>query len=500
MSFKTEEKEFQYSNQEQRTIKMNTFSLAGYFVLYLEMAAYLILLVTKGQINKPEAFLKIGIIVGAVLLNVIFHRRNPSWKQFKMILIWEYSAVYLMLSFHTSSEFLTITLLGILSTFIAYFDTKLLLTAAGIFCCDYVLSIIIRYKMHLIEADIGLLCMIIMFIMCVYTIVRVGMIAKIFNDHAFGSIQVQKEKQESMLEHILGISKTVRSETEKSNEMVDGLVESTKTVSHSMREIADATNLTAENICQQNSMTQNIQEAIDETAEHSKNAVDVAMDSDRDLKNSIQIVKELQNQAELITKTNGKVTDSMTSLQSRTKAVEEITEIIFSISSQTNLLALNASIESARAGEAGKGFAVVADQIRELSEQTRTSTEEITHIIQELNENAEEVVTIIGESVKAADSQSAMILDAARSFEKMDTNIAGLIEDIQEISARIDRLADSNNHIVENISHLSATTQQVTASAEQANVLSEQNLELAQTTKEAIEMIETTTGDLDQYF
>ena len=49
---------------------------------------------------------------------------------------------------------------------------------------------------------------------------------------------------------------------------------------------------------------------------------------------------------------------------------------------------------------------------------------------------------------KAADSQSTMILDAAQSFEKMDTNISGLIEDIQEISAKIEKLADSNNQIV----------------------------------------------------
>ncbi len=68
--------------------------------------------------------------------------------------------------------------------------------------------------------------------------------------------------------------------------MVDGLVESTETVAHGMKEF-QMLQVSQQNIYEQSTMTQTIQEAIDETVEHSKNAVDAAIDSNRDLKDGI---------------------------------------------------------------------------------------------------------------------------------------------------------------------------------------------------------------------
>ena len=71
-------------------------------------------------------------------------------------------------------------------------------------------------------------------------------------------------------------------------------------------------------------------------------------------------------------------------LSTASTAIGSIVTLIRQVAGQTNLLALNATIEAARAGEAGKGFSVVAGEVKELSRQTASATDQIEARVKEI--------------------------------------------------------------------------------------------------------------------
>ena len=103
-------------------------------------------------------------------------------------------------------------------------------------------------------------------------------------------------------------------------------------------------------------------------------------------------------------------------MEEATAEIGQVVGLIADIASQTNLLALNATIEAARAGEAGKGFAVVANEVKSLSNQTRTATDQIAGQIAGLRAAVDgsvasirSVIEVIGQIDQAAASTAAAV-------------------------------------------------------------------------------------------
>ncbi len=192
---------------------------------------------------------------------------------------------------------------------------------------------------------------------------------------------------------------------------------------------------------------------------------------------------------------------SKTALE-KSKAVEKVNDLavaIQDIASQTNLLALNASIEAARAGEAGRGFAVVAEEIRKLAEQTKEETEHISTLIDELSENAQLMTDKVSVTVENSNKENEAAKEASAKFADITEKVNELTGHVRDVDNKMKNLLSANNAIVDSVSTLSATSEEISASAQEAYSTTERNVKAVDTFSSLIKGIFDQMEKLQEY-
>jgi methyl-accepting chemotaxis protein/ABC-type transport system substrate-binding protein len=131
---------------------------------------------------------------------------------------------------------------------------------------------------------------------------------------------------------------------------------------------------TASSMVEMNATTEEIGKSAKSSAELARYVKDAANEGRLAVSGTVEGMRKIQVAVDEAKLALGELAD-------RSEEIGEIVRVIDEIAGQTNLLALNAAIIAAQAGERGKGFAVVADEIRDLSERTSVSTDEIRTLI-----------------------------------------------------------------------------------------------------------------------
>lgn len=282
--------------------------------------------------------------------------------------------------------------------------------------------------------------------------------------------------QEEITENMVKVVDNGNAHIEQLQSKLDNFQAATAEVTKSVDAISTGVTDTAENMEVSTTMTQQIQDIIDNLIDVKDNTVQSTQRAIESVKSGLDIIESLKDKSDDINVANEDVTRVSEELCEKIQSAEEITQIIYQISSQTNLLALNASIEAARAGEQGRGFAVVADEIRKLADDTRSSIDSITQLLKGVTDLANHTSDLVRRSVDAVSEQAKYIEAADGSFQ----TIAGAVEELSGDMKQLDKLSGnldaSNNSIIDGLANQQAASEEIAANAQSSADLCETNL------------------------
>jgi methyl-accepting chemotaxis protein len=390
-----------------------------------------------------------------------------------------FSIVYVSIMFGTGTNNVYPYIIPFLMLFVISMDKKAVYGTAIMFFVINIIKCIMlitggefseRIEMVSVEAIITIL-------VTAGAILGVQIVIK-FLTATVGEISLESDKNKTVSEKIIDSAANIMDQMETAEKSFREIQESMDGMNRSMNEIYEGIANNTEAIAEQTTETRNIKDIIDSTHTKTDNILDI---TDR-TKGMVDIgaanMEELTRQVEKAIDSGKSMRISAERMKQKSDEVRSITDLILSISGQTNLLALNASIEAARAGEAGKGFAVVADEIRNLAEQTKQATENITKILVELTTEANDVVDNVEKNVEISQVQNKYAEDANNQFSGIKDIIATLYVEMGDLSGQVTRLANANAVIVDSVTALSSGSQQISASTHEAADMSRKNLEI----------------------
>ncbi len=152
---------------------------------------------------------------------------------------------------------------------------------------------------------------------------------------------------------------------------------------------------------------------------------------------------------------------TIAALGERSERIGAVTRVIDEIADRTNLLALNARILAAQAGPHGRGFAVVAEEIKELSERTARSTEEIEELIKDVRES---VAVAAGQSEsnhRLADEGVSLAERAAASLREISDKTNRSATAIRQIADAATVQALESSQVTEQTGHVRRRAQEI---------------------------------------
>ncbi len=312
---------------------------------------------------------------------------------------------------------------------------------------------------------------------------EVGLLGDNFN------IMVQALR--SLLGKVTTVSDQVAVASDKLSVTANQVSQAVEQVATSVQEIAHAADSQAQDVnttaFEVDKFHELVKTLVTDTEDIVETAQQVAVTAD-DGGSQAQAAKE---QMQIIASSTRELANLINSFNNKAQHVGSVTETIAGFAAETNLLALNAAIEAARAGEHGRGFAVVAEEIRKLSEQSQTATEEITAILDDIQRGA----------VAAADAMERGTHEVEQGTLTMERNavsFSNIGQAVGSMNSRLQELAKATRELAQGAAKIDGATQNIAAGIEETSASTEEVAATSEEQTASMQEIAAAADDLAQ--
>ena len=393
------------------------------------------------------------IIIGEILLRV----KGFATDLYKFNLVIGYGIFYTFVVCTTESPIAFTYVLPVTSLLVLYKNKKFMIG------CGIANSLIIvgsaAYRMmlgfqsasNMKDYQLELACIILCYVCYVMSIKHLNESDGAMTD----SIKADLQRVITTVEQVKQACNTIMNGVTVVRELASENSHGATIVVNSLHKLNDHNTNLQESTASSNEMTSDIHAQVNHVAEMIEQMVALTTTSMQHARVSSADLADLVTTTNTMASLSGEIEQTLQNFKAEFAMVKKETGIIENITSQTNLLALNASIEAARVGDAGKGFAVVAEQIRSLSEETKTSSGQIRQALKHLEDTAEKMTASMEETLRLIQLTLTKVTQTGSSMTEIASDTTQIGENIQVIDSAMKEVEASNLHLVDNLKQVS---------------------------------------------